>query len=405
MEQTPRFSICFVALKAYPILVDRQDLGLFGGAEIQQVRVGRELTERGFSVSFVTFDVGQPDAVVHKGIACYKTYRVDDGWPIVRFVHPRWTRLWAALSRADADIYYQRGAACETGQVALWCRRHDRPFVFASASDTNCVPGLPDLVSRRERWLYRYGLRSASRVIAQTCAQQDLLRRNFGVEPVLIRSCLEIVTPGRPRTGVLSEPPRILWVGRVSPKKRIEWLFDLAELCPNLLFDVVGDDAGNEAARYKRQTAGLTNLFFHGRVPPSGMPRFYDRADVLVCTSVVEGYPNTFLEAWARGLPVVSTVDPDGVLARQGVGLHAPTVPEMKAALQRLLHNTHEYHAISQKGRDFVSREHALEQVIDAYEHLLTGVWRSEHQPGWTSAISVSGSSVAKHSDDIRDGA
>jgi hypothetical protein len=79
-------------------------------------------------VSFVTLDYGQPDGIQHHGITVYKAYAPDSGLPVLRFVHPRWTGLWAAMARADADVYYTRCAGYEVGQATLWCRRHRRRF-------------------------------------------------------------------------------------------------------------------------------------------------------------------------------------------------------------------------------------------------------------------------------------
>lgn len=46
---------------------------------------------------------------------------------------------------------------------------------------------------------------------------------------------------------------------------------------------------------------------FAGRVAPEAMPSLYDQADVFVNSSVVDNQPVSVLEAFAAGLPVVST--------------------------------------------------------------------------------------------------
>ncbi|WP_175483230.1 glycosyltransferase family 4 protein [Salinihabitans flavidus] len=58
-----------------------------------------------------------------------------------------------------------------------------------------------------------------------------------------------------------------------------------------------------------------------GRIPFSDMPDFYRGLDIFVCTSAIEGTPNTVLEAMACGVPVIST----------DVGI----VPEIFGPLQR----------------------------------------------------------------------
>src|SRR5438105_13961880 len=130
--------ICLVALRTSGLLSGRDDIRHVGGAERQQVLIARELVRRGYPVSIIVFDYGQAEVEQIEGIRLVRAYRREAGLPLLRSVHPRLTGLWAAMRRADADIYYQRGAESETGLVAGWCRRHERCFIFAIAHDTNC---------------------------------------------------------------------------------------------------------------------------------------------------------------------------------------------------------------------------------------------------------------------------
>src|SRR5207237_8273472 len=62
-----------------------------------------------------------------------------------------------------------------------------------------------------------------------------------------------------------------------------------------------------EALPYR--TPHLPYVQFTGFLPLAGVEPLFDRARLLVLTSVYEGMPNVFLQAWARGVPTVSTVD------------------------------------------------------------------------------------------------
>ena len=116
-QRNPKPSICFVALNAYNVLSSRKDIKHTGGAEVQQMQIASWLMNQGYSVSFVTLDHGQPDDVDIDGTRVFKAYAREDGIRGLRFIYPRWSGLWAAMARADADVYYQRGPECETGQV------------------------------------------------------------------------------------------------------------------------------------------------------------------------------------------------------------------------------------------------------------------------------------------------
>ena len=264
-----RPSVCFVAPSAYSALSGREDLAHVGGAERQQVILGAELVQRGYRVSFVVLDHGQPDGEEIRGIRVFRCYRAEDGIRALRFVYPRLTGLWSAMRRCDADVYYQRGADPETGLVSEWCRRHRRRFIFAAAHDTNCTPAPAPLARRSDRWLYRLGLQRADVIIAQTIQQQRMLRATLGLPSVVIRSsagCLPEVERAAERPIHNQEAARVLWVGRLSEEKRPEWLIRLATELPLYGFDVVGQC--NQDSKYGRvledRIRYLPNVRWHG---------------------------------------------------------------------------------------------------------------------------------------------
>lgn len=73
----------------------------------------------------------------------------------------------------------------------------------------------------------------------------------------------------------------------------------------SLLVVGYGSEAG--ALRVLARELGLRNVTFVGRVPHADMPRHYDAHDVYVQTPMVDNFPGSVVEAFACGLPVVST--------------------------------------------------------------------------------------------------
>jgi len=65
--------ICFLSLNSYPVLTGK-NLGYAGGAEVQQVHLGRELVTKGYNVCFVTYRHGQNQTENIGGIKVIKTY-------------------------------------------------------------------------------------------------------------------------------------------------------------------------------------------------------------------------------------------------------------------------------------------------------------------------------------------
>jgi glycosyltransferase involved in cell wall biosynthesis len=370
-----RPSVCFVAPNAYGALSEATGAAHVGGAERQQVLLGEELVRRGYRVSFVVLDHGQPDGEMLRGIRVLKCYRADRGVRGLRFFHPRLTGLWNAMKRADADVYYQRGAEAETGLVGHWCRRHARGFIFAVAHDTNCMPATP-LITWFERFLFHYGLRRADAVITQTLGQQRMLREAFGMASTVVRSCSAWPPDfGEPaECGDRAHPPdRILWVGRLSPEKRPEWLTRLATELPPCRFEVVGHS--NTHSKYGRtlaaQLAALPNVRWHGYVEHSRMRALYRTARLLLCTSESEGFPNTFLEAWSCGTPVLTSVDPDGVVAKFQLGRVATDYLALSRHLRELPSQRSLWEASGHRGQQYVREHHTAAAAGDILERVI----------------------------------
>ena len=303
--------VCFVAPYVWPVLTRDPSIRIVGGAEVQQTILARILVRHGYRVSLVTLDYGQPDGTVVDGVTVYRTYGMEEGIPVLRFLHPRLTGLWRALRAADADLYYQRSASMTTGVVAEFTRRHGRRMIYAGASDNDFQRGREQIRFQRDRWLYWHGVKHADRVVAQNPEQVRLCREGFGREATLVPSCYELPEDARPGGGEL-----VLWVATVHEYKRPEWLLEVAKRLPHRRFVMIG----GISTRGTRLTPGyyegvraaaaaLPNVEFKGFLPLEQAEHWFDRARVFLNTSLHEGVPNTFMQSWARGLPTVSTVD------------------------------------------------------------------------------------------------
>ncbi len=368
-----KLSICFVSLDNFATLVQGPKLMHIGGAEMQQAIIGRNLAERGHRVSFVTLDHGQDNSMEIDGMRIFKAYDENVGIPVLRFSHPRLTSLWRAMREADSDVYYQRKGDTLTGIVAAFCRFYRRKFVFGIASHYDCLPDLPDCLKRRERILYRYGLRRANLVLVQTVTQQKLIRENFGIDSTVVRSCAPDYSHCLSGTSAetSAQRTRLLWIGRFSPIKRLELLLEVAEKHRNLQFDVLGD--GNAESEYVRRlrsrATSMPNIHLHGRVPHARVQEFYQRAAALICTSRAEGFPNTFLEAWTHGLPIVSTVDPDNLIAEHGLGVVACDAAGLAGGIQLMLDSQSHWSKASHAAMQYYKSNHSIEAVMPRLEN------------------------------------
>jgi len=150
---------------------------------------------------------------------------------------------------------------------------------------------------------------NASRVIAQTTDMANEMSK-YTHKPV------EVVPNGidTSRFGVLSrskarrklslpaEGKAVIAVGRCRPEKNLRVFVEAAKMDNRNTYILVGD--GPEANHLRRQADG--RVVFCGHVSNTDIPTYLSAADVLVNTSLSEGFPVAILEAMASGLPVVA---------------------------------------------------------------------------------------------------
>jgi hypothetical protein len=366
--------ICFVGLDNLPVLAPEYRQHTIGGESVQQTLLGRALARRGHDVSMVVTDYGQREAAEWESIRVFKAYRPEAGFPVLRFVHPRWTGMWSALERADADVYYASCAGMHVGLVALFCRRHRKRFVFRTASDTDCDPSRLLVGFARDRWLYAYGLRRAHAILVQSATQAGALARNYGLAGRVAGMLVEHA----PADG--TRDIDLLWVANIRQVKRPDRILELAGRLPEAKIHMVGGSLPGEEALFHEvslRAKSIPNVSFHGRLPYWDACELYGRAKLLVNTSDAEGFPNSYLQAWIRGVPVVTLIDPDGVIEREGLGIAASSAAEIHYAIGGLLHNPVALRAAAARCRAFMAREYAEDKVLAPYLDTFERVMRA----------------------------
>ena len=366
--------ICFVGLENLPVLAPEFGQHRIGGAQVQQSLLAKALVRRGFPVSMVVGDYGQPDGAVWSGVRTYKAYSAHEGIPLLRFLHPRWTKLWRALRRADADVYYVSCASVQVGQVAMWAVRNGRRMIFRIASDVDCEPDRVMITYWRDRRLYEYGLRRAAGILAQSVRQQELMQKNYGLESSVAASLVE--TPDR-ELPLAERDISLLWISNIHRVKRPEMFLHLARRLKTCTASMVGGAQPGAQDLYQRvcaDAASIGNLTVHGQLPYGATNAVFDRARVFVNTSGFEGFPNTYLQAWIRGIPVVAFFDPDDVIRREGLGHAVASLDEMVQAAQHLATDSRAWLEASARCKAYMARRFGEEQMLAPYLSALSRV-------------------------------
>jgi glycosyltransferase involved in cell wall biosynthesis len=359
--------VCIVSFSALPVLNHEFKDFRIGGAEVQLACLSMSLSRLGYDVRMVVGDFGQPEGAVYRGVTIMKSYRANAGIPGIRFIYPRWIGVWRALARADSDVYVCSSAGMTVGLLALFCKFNRRRFVYRVASDSDCDPSKLLITYARDRLLYEYGLKHAHQILVQSLTQQATLKRCYGLSSIIVGGFVD--RPARAAFEVAKDID-VLWIANIRRLKRPYFLLEAAKALPQYKFLMAGGPFPGEEDLFdkvKLDAASIPNLTFCGPVPYLDVGKLFDRARLLVNTSGVEGFPNTFLQSWIRGIPVVTTFDPDDVIRSHGTGSVHAELPQLIEGVRLQLQEPTVYSASSSAASRFMQMRFGDEDILRPY--------------------------------------
>ncbi len=358
-----------------------------GGAEVQAWLLAKELARRGYDVHYVAQSVrGRAGA----------TERIDGvtlRWLPYR-EHLRWMQSghwYRALKSIDPDLVIQRMSSETTGVIGLYARLHGKAFSWICTGDSiprrwlhlrrqvdanrRKAPGamrsLVFLADAAVRDVMReLGMRCLTHAFTQNETQRRDLKAAFGLDSVRLPSGHERPR-GLPDAEARRQEAIVLWAGTLGPMKRPELFGDLARRFGGspVRFVLAGGHA--DAVYRERVVAALPrNVEWLGPVPFEETLSWFDRAAALVNTSPQggEGFPNTLIQAWLRGVPVLTLgVDPDGIIREHDLGDVARTVDELARNLSDLLEDPAGYARIAENVAAFARERYTVERVADCF--------------------------------------
>lgn len=279
-------------------------------------------------------------------------------------------RIKKLLRKIKPDVIYQRGLKAYTGILAHFSMRNGIKFIFHIAHDYDVTPDrritMHPIFGLIEKKIGEYGIRNADYIIAQTEIQCELLRRNYG------RSDVVLVRNFHPwpkeKIEKLESPIRVVWVANFKSMKRpelyVRLAHDLKEL-NNVEFIMIGRPGSKE--KYKdlhKSISKAENINYLGEKELEEVNMVLLKSHIFVNTSVAEGFPNTFIQAWMRGMPVVSlSVNTDNILDKYGIGMVGKTYEGMRDAVRELIINVSVRKEMGEKAKKYALDNHTIKNV------------------------------------------
>lgn len=260
---------------------------------------------------------------------------------VVPFLVCEWLAVRKAVKQFDPDIIHAHWIIPQGLVVRLASRR---PILLTTlGGDLYALDRFP--INKLMRWI----IRGAAAV---TVMNTDMKERVLGLGAAA--SDVQVIPMGANLTGMTSRVPstnpamvRLLFVGRLVPKKGLTFLLDALRQLPSGLqwkLIVVGD--GPLRNELENDAQGLS-VEFVGVQSRSELRRTYANSDILITPSVPadsgdqDGLPVAMLEAMCAGLPVVASqlpgIDEVVVDGHNGILVCPGDSREISLALLRLI--------------------------------------------------------------------
>jgi glycosyltransferase involved in cell wall biosynthesis len=342
-----------------------------GGAETQCYFIARELLRRGWEVHYIYESERESRCVEGIHLHTIPRQRKLFKW---RNAHA----LRMAMESVCADAWYVRANTSYLPMVVMHARGVGGRTYWAFSRDSQLswdnrrVAGrrVHNVVARLDQWRFFRALEQVDGILLQTRDQQAMLERARKLRGEVIYNAHPLPEP--PVAGdTVARRNLVVWIGRLQDFKRPERFLELARRLEGsgVLFQMVGDTANlRRRNALEREARDLPNLQLLGRLPPEKVHALLAEAKLLVNTSDYEGFSNTFIEAWVRGVPVLSLcIDPDRLIAREGLGYVEPDLDAAAGRIRGVMDNQAEWQAMSDR---CVAFSRARFNIIDAVDRL-----------------------------------
>lgn len=235
---------------------------------------------------------------------------------------------------------------------------------------------------------YRYAARYQSVIDffvcpSKKCEQYLLHKLNQSAKHrvTYIPHCVDIMSENSISKKSSSDPIKLLYSGRIDfEQKQLEYLPKIANALRNMGIDaevnIVGDGKDRNELENLFREYELENIFFHGHIDRSKLRTHFEANDIVVLTSLYEGFCLALAEAMSFGLPAVA-FDCGGViddyLIDNSNGYIVPfgDITEFANKIQLIASNAENYDRLSYAAGQKIREDFSWDRFSNNYRSLI----------------------------------
>ena len=273
-----------------------------------------------------------------------------------------WWYAFYYLLRIRPDIIIYRGANRSLLPLSVFSKLFRIKLVMFGASDVNFEPGKELVGSEFNRKQYQKAVKCIRLFVTQNKHQYDTLLKNYGMKSMMLYNIWGEVEQTPEETVSTSDA---VWVAVFRRLKRAEWVLEAAKQCPEYRFAMAGGGSDDYYKDMQTQAQSVENLEFLGPKSFFYTNSLVQQSKVLLCTSTFEGFPNTFLQSWSNGIPVISTVDPSNIIADNNLGVIIAKEDDLPEAIRKVLEDKDYYKKMQNSIVEFFNQNHSSQTGYD----------------------------------------
>ena len=341
---------------------------VLGGGELQIALLAKALVKLGHEVVVVDHKVSK-DFITEDGIKVISIKGYNNGIRILRTLTHRLRLIYTSLKQQEADVYYCRVRDFRH-ILAFWASRKVKAkFILGLASDI-------DVMNLRTRlkylflnnigslwWffnsilseiVYSWLLRNSDLVLVQHIGQKNMLLKK-NIKSKVFYNLIDLS-----QIPIVTNPSQqdFCYVGSLDQRKGCAEFYEIMKKSPSSTFKVIGAPRDKTGQKYYGKLKLSNNVTLLGRLNHCETLFQITNSKAMISTSPMEGFPNTFIEAWACGIPVLSLhFDPGNIIEKEKLGIIARGD---KALLINALVNIRSTPEFVNRGKAYVERNHVL---------------------------------------------
>lgn len=264
------------------------------------------------------------------------------------------------IKRIQPDYVIIHGSSRIHAFLYLLSKRYHFKLIYFGASDVDFVKGQEFLVHGIDKLLFRWALKKTKYIICQNEFQQEKLLSYYSKNSIIIPS-IWFLDEGR----LFKKTNDFIWVANIKPLKRLEWFVELAARMSSFRFVVIGGIQDYEYFnRIESKMNELSNIKYLGPLPLNRVQDEIARSRILICTSEFEGFPNTFVQAFAENVPVVSTVNPNGIFTKKELGAICESIDDIEFTCRRIISDKNRYKQCQLEISQYFQETHCPSQAF-----------------------------------------